>query len=73
MNDIGFEPFTLEVKVQEGRMEVILNNNESVVYDDVHIQKWSVFETYFKAGNYLITKDDGAFSNVKYYELEVAH
>ena len=70
---VGFEPFTLEVKVQEGKMEVILNNNESVVYDDVHIQKWGVFENYFKAGNYLITKDNGAFSNVKYYELEVAH
>ena len=73
MEYVGFDKFTLEVKVQEGRMEVILNDNESVVYDDIHIQKWSVFENYFKAGNYLSTKDEGAFSRVKYYELEVSH
>lgn len=70
---VGFDKFTLEVKVQEGRMEVILNDNESVVYEDIHIQKWGVFENYFKAGNYLSTKDEGAFSRVKYYELEVTH
>ncbi len=70
---VGFEPFSLEVKVQEGRMEVILNNKESIVYNDIHIQKWGIFENYFKAGNYLITKDNGAFSNVKYYELEISH
>lgn len=70
---VGFDKFTLEVKVEEGRMEVILNDNESVVYDDIHIQKWGVFENYFKAGNYLSTTDAGAYSRVKYYSLEVAH
>ncbi|MEZ4888825.1 MAG: polysaccharide lyase family 7 protein [Chitinophagales bacterium] len=70
---VGYDKFTLEVKVQEGRMEVILNDNESVVYDDIHIQKWGVFENYFKAGNYFATKDEGAFAKVKYYELEVTH
>ena len=70
---VGFDKFTLEVKVQEGRMEVILNNNGSVVYDDINIEKWGIFENYFKAGNYLITKDKDAFSKVKYYELEVTH
>ncbi|MEM6343523.1 MAG: polysaccharide lyase family 7 protein [Bacteroidota bacterium] len=70
---VGNEPFTLEVIASEGRMEVILNDNESKVYDDIHIQKWSVFENYFKAGNYLITLDEGAFAKVKYYELAVSH
>lgn len=70
---IGHDKFTLEVKVQEGRMEVIMNDNESVVYDGIHIQKWGIFENYFKAGNYLVTTDEGAFSKVKYYELEVSH
>ncbi len=70
---VGFDKFTLEIKVQEGRMEVTLNDNESVVYDDIHIQKWGIFENYFKAGNYLATKDEGAFSKIKYYELEVTH
>ena len=52
---VDFDKFTLEVIVTSGRMEVILNESASKVYDDIHIQKWNVFENYFKAGNYLIT------------------
>lgn len=70
---VGFGSFTLEVKVSEGRMEVILNEKESIVYDNVHIKKWGVFENYFKAGNYLISHDKAAYSKVKYFELEVNH
>jgi len=70
---VGFDKFTLEVKVSEGSMEVILNEQESVIYNDIHIQKWGIFENYFKAGNYLSTKDEGSFAKVKYYELEVSH
>lgn len=71
--EVGFDPFTLEVKVSEGRMEVILNENESKVYDDIHMEKWGIFENYFKAGNYLNTLDEGAFSTIKYYDLKVTH
>ncbi len=71
--EVGTDKFTLEIKASEGRMEVILNDSEKVVYDDIHMQKWGVFENYFKAGNYLATKDEGAFSKVKYYSLEVSH
>ena len=70
---VGFEPFELEVKVSDGRMEIILNDNEHMVFEDIHMQKWGVFENYFKAGNYLITSDEDAFASVKYYELEVNH
>lgn len=70
---VGTGKFTLEVIASEGRLEVILNNNESVVYDDLHMQKWGIFENYFKAGNYFSTLDAGAFSKVKYYALEVSH
>ena len=70
---VGFDKFTLEVKVSAGKMEVILNNDTSTVYDDIHIQKWGVFENYFKAGNYLVSKDVNAFAKVKYYELGVEH
>jgi len=73
LEEVGFEKFTLEVKASDGRMEVILNENESVVYDDIHIQKWGVFENYFKAGNYLVSLDVGSFAKVKYFELEVQH
>ena len=71
--NVGHEKFTLEIIASEGRMEIILNENESAVYDNIHMQKWSVFENYFKAGNYLSTTDNGAFSKVKYYALEVEH
>ena len=70
---VGFEKFTLEVKVSQGRMEIVLNNTASKVYENIHMQKWSVFENYFKAGNYLQTKDNGSFAKVKYYDLEVKH
>jgi hypothetical protein len=70
---VNQDKFTLEIIVSEGRMEIILNDNESVVYDDIHMQKWGVFENYFKAGNYLATLDDGSYSKVKYYALEIEH
>jgi len=70
---VSFDAFGLEVNVSDGRMEVILNDNESMVFEDVHMQKWGVFENYFKAGNYLNTTDAGSFSRVKYYSLIVNH
>ncbi|SDX93774.1 Alginate lyase [Lutibacter oricola] len=70
---VGHDKFTLEVKVSEGKMEVILNENESKVYDDIHIEKWNVFENYFKAGNYLVSTDENAFAKVNYYNLNITH
>ena len=70
---VGFDKFTLEVKVSQGRMEVILNDKESIVYENIHMQKWEIFQNYFKAGNYFVSKDKESFSKVKYYELEVTH
>ncbi|WP_300027407.1 polysaccharide lyase family 7 protein [uncultured Maribacter sp.] len=71
--NIGVNTFVLEIIATDGRLEVILNETDSVVYEDIHMQKWSVFENYFKAGNYLQTLDAGASAKVKYYELEVMH
>lgn len=70
---VNFDEFTLEIIASDGRLEVILNDNESFVYEDVHMKRWGIFENYFKAGNYLQNKKAGAFANVKYYELEVSH
>ena len=72
-DEIGTDIFTFEIIASNGRMEVILNETESVVYEDIHMEKWGVFENYFKAGNYLQTLDIGASAKVKYYELEVTH
>ena len=71
--EVNFDPFTLEVVASEGKMTVTLNDNESLVYEGIHMEKWGIFENYFKAGNYLATRDEGAFSRVKYYDLEVEH
>lgn len=50
--EVGFDKFTIEVKVTTGKMVVILNNNEYKVYENIHMKKWGVYENYFKAGNY---------------------
>ena len=71
--NVGTDKFTLEIIASEGRLEVIMNDNESKVYDDIHMQKWGVFENYFKAGNYLSSTEENAFAKVKYYDLTVDH
>ncbi len=71
--DVGHDPFTLEVLASEGRMEVILNEEHSVVYESIHMEKWGIFENYFKAGNYFQSTEEGSYSYVKYYDLEVNH
>ena len=71
--EVGFKKFTLEVKASEGKLVVVLNNNEYKVYENIHIKKWGVFENYFKAGNYFQSRDEGSFAKVRFYELEVTH
>jgi len=71
--EVGFRKFTLEVKVSDGKMLVSLNKSEFFVYDDASIKRWGIFENYFKVGNYLQTRDEGASASVKVYELEVEH
>lgn len=71
--EVGTEQFTLEIVASDGYLSVTLDDSETFVYNDIHMQEWGIFENYFKAGNYLGTTDDGAESTVKYYELEVSH
>jgi len=71
--EVEHERFTLEVIVTNGRMEVVLNDAHSKVYNNIHIEKWGMFENYFKAGNYFQTRDEDAFARVKFYSLEVTH
>jgi hypothetical protein len=59
--------------VSDGKMVVSLNGTEYKVYDSIHMQKWGVFENYFKAGNYFQSRDKGAFAKVRFYDLEVKH
>ncbi|PTX62241.1 alginate lyase [Kordia periserrulae] len=70
---VGFRKFRLEVRVSEGKMTVVLNNNEFKTYENIHMRKWGIFENYFKAGNYFQTRDEGSYAKVRYYTLEVTH
>ncbi|EAQ38149.1 alginate lyase [Dokdonia sp. MED134] len=70
---VGFGKFTLEVDVEDGKMVVSLNNQEFAVYDSTSIKRWNIFENYFKVGNYLQTRDEGAFAKVRVYKLDVSH
>ncbi|MGA9638092.1 polysaccharide lyase family 7 protein [Flavobacterium sp.] len=70
---VDFNKFNIEIKVSNGRMEVILNNAESFVYDDLSVKKWGIFENYFKAGNYLQSRIPNSFAKVKIHALEVSH
>lgn len=70
---VDFRKFTLEVKVSDGKMVIVLNGSEFKVYDSIHIKKWGIFENYFKAGNYFQSTDEGSYAKVNFYELEVSH
>ena len=52
---------------------MILNKNEYKVYENIHMERWGIFENYFKAGNYFQSRDEGSSAKVRYYELEVSH
>ena len=71
--EVGFGKFDIEVKVSAGKLVVSLNNNEFAVYENNSIKRWSVFENYFKAGNYFQSRDEGSYAKVKFYKLEVSH
>ena len=70
---VDYNPFKLSIEVKGTTMKIKLSEEETFMFDDIHTSKWSVFENYFKAGNYLQTAESGSFAEVKYYELEVNH
>ena len=70
---VGFDPFELEVIASKGRLEIILDNEESYVMESEDLERWGVFDNYFKAGNYFVSKVEGSYAKVKYYTLEVSH
>ena len=69
---VGFEPFNLKIVASDAKLEITLNDGESLIYQDVSLDKWP-FENYYKAGNYLGSTHPDAFSKIKYYELTVTH
>lgn len=69
---VGNETFNFRITASDAMIEVQLNEDESYIYQDISLEKWP-FENYFKAGNYLTTTDNGAYSYVKYYDLTITH
>ncbi len=72
MGYVGYEPFDLKIIASDAKLEIILNNDNSFVFEDISLDKWP-FENYYKAGNYLGSTHPDAFSKLKYYELTVTH
>jgi len=70
---VNHDRFSLKVDVSYGQFSVTLNQNETKVYKSEDLEKWDVFENYFKAGNYLQSKDPESYAKVKYYSLEISH
>jgi hypothetical protein len=70
---VGTGKFTLEVNVSKGKMLVTLNDRETFTYEGVDMERWGIFENYFKAGNYFQSRDEGSYAKVKYYDLEISH
>lgn len=70
---VDFNKFILEVKASDGKLVICLNDFEYKVYKNIHMKRWGIFENYFKIGNYFQSRDSGAFSKVKVYNLEVKH
>ncbi|MCP9236975.1 polysaccharide lyase family 7 protein [Lewinella sp. JB7] len=71
--EVGTDPFTVEIVADAAGMRVTLNDKETHTYTGFDMDKWGAFENYFKAGNYLQARESDAFARVKFYELTVTH
>ncbi|MGQ7945207.1 polysaccharide lyase family 7 protein [Flavobacterium sp. WC2509] len=73
---VGFDKFTLQIVIKEGKMEVSVDG-EKKVYSGDNYEKWGLFDNYFTVGcnpqSDTTSDDAGASAKVKYYSLEVAH
>jgi hypothetical protein len=69
---IDFDKFTIEIKTSEGKIEVILNGNESIMVNNAELKLIKGFENFFRTGNFLQSLDPHSFSKVKIYSLDIA-
>lgn len=70
---VNNDRFKLKIEASFGKLSVTLNDSETKVIESSDLERWDIFENYFKAGNYLQSRDEGAFAKVKYYALKVSH
>ncbi len=69
---VDFDQFDMSIEASENLLKVTLNDEE-LSFSDIHVEKWNVFENYFKAGNYLQSSDENSYAQVKFYNLVVTH
>jgi len=69
---VGFDKFTLQISISEGKMEVSVDG-EKKVYSGVNYENWGVFDNYFTVGCNPQTDDTAVRASVKYYSLELSH
>lgn len=70
---VGFKKFTIEIKITNAAMEVVLNNKENKVYSGKNIANYGLFGNYFTFGCNLQSDQLSAFANMKYYSVDVSH
>lgn len=71
-NKVGFDKFTFQIEITDGKMEVSVNG-EDKVYSGGDYKLWNAFDNYFTVGCNLQGDETGAYANVKFYSLEVSH
>jgi hypothetical protein len=69
---VGFDKFTLQIVIKEGKMEVSVDG-EKKVYSGDNYDKWGVFDNYFTVGCNPQGEDAVSSAKVKFYSLEVSH
>ena len=72
MGFVGFDTFSLKIIASDARLEIVLNDQDPLIYQDISLEKWP-FENYFKAGNYLQTNSPEGSASLKYYNLRIQH
>jgi hypothetical protein len=69
---VGFDKFTLQIEIKQGRMEVSVDG-ETKVYSGDSYEKWGIFDNYFNVGCNPQSEEKGTSARVKFYTLEVSH
>jgi len=69
---VGFDKFTLQIVIKEGKMEVSVDG-EKKVYSGDNYEKWGIFDNYFNVGCNPQGDEAGTSAKVKFYTLEVSH
>jgi hypothetical protein len=68
---VDFKKFTIELRISNSRLDVVLNGKEVKTFEDASLKYLVDFDSYFRTGNYLQSKDPNAFAKVKLYSLTV--